>query len=116
MPIPQITFRGMKESEALSAVVRSKTKKLERFYDHIHTVHVVIEQPHHHSRSGEHFHVRVTLAVPDAELVVEREPALRSRHEDAYVAVNDAFRAARRELQDYVAKRRGFVKTHEGTS
>ena len=115
MLIPlQITYRGMKESEALSEIVRTKARKLERFYKHISACRVLIEQPHHHMQSGEHFHVRIDLTVPGDELMVEREPSLRSRHEDAYVAVTDAFRAARRELQDYVRRRRDFRKS-QGT-
>ncbi len=113
MLIPlQITYRGMKESEALSAVVRTRVGKLEHFYKDISGCRVLVEQPHHHKRSGEHFHVRIDLTVPGGELVVEREPSLRTRHEDAYVAVTDAFRAARRELQDYARRKRGFTKTH----
>ncbi|HUJ24505.1 MAG TPA: HPF/RaiA family ribosome-associated protein [Myxococcales bacterium] len=101
----QITYRGMKESEALSALVRKKVGALERFYRHIGACRVLFEQPHRHRRSGEHFHVRIDLTVPGDELVVDREPAARERHEDAYVAVGDAFRAARRELQDYIRRR-----------
>jgi cold shock CspA family protein/ribosome-associated translation inhibitor RaiA len=116
MLIPlQITYRGMEESEALSSIVHTKVRKLERFYQHISGCRVLIEQPHHHMQSGEHFHVRIDLTVPGDTLVVEREPSLRSRHEDAYVAVTDAFRAARRELQDYARRKRGLRKLHEGT-
>lgn len=109
----QITWRGMRRSEALSALVEKKVRGLERFYDHVGSCRVLIEQPHHHRRTGEHFHVRVVLSVPGSELVVEREPSQRERNEDAYTAVLDAFHAARRELQDYIRQRRGFVKTHE---
>lgn len=116
MLIPlQITYRGMEQSEALSAIIHTKVRKLERFFKHISGCRVLVEQPHHHRRSGEHFHVRIDLTVPGDELVVEREPALRSRHEDAYVAVTDAFSAARRELQDYARRRGGFTKRHEPT-
>lgn len=116
MLIPlQITYRRVEESEALSALVRARASKLERFYEHVTGCRVLIEQPHHHRHSGEHFHVRIDLTVPGGELVVERAPSERSRNEDAYVAVTDAFRAARRELQDYVRKRRGHTKTHEST-
>jgi len=113
MLIPlQITFRGMEESEALSTLIHTKAIKLERFYRHIGGCRVLLEKPHHHKHSGEHFHVRIALTVPGGELVVEREPASRTRHEDAYAAVNDAFHAARRELQDYIRKRRGDTKRH----
>ncbi len=114
MLIPlQITYRGMDESEALSAVVQTKVRKLERFYAHISGCRVLIEIPHHHRHTGMHYHVRIDLPVPDGELVVDREPAERARHQDAYVAVTDAFRAVRRELQDYVRKRHGDVKRHQ---
>ena len=102
----QITYRRMEESEALSGIIRAKAQKLERYYDRIGACRVLVERPHRHSRSGEHFHVRIDLTVPGGELVVERDPPLRARNEDAYVAVTDAFRAARRELQDYVRRRR----------
>jgi len=116
MQIPlQITYRGMKESEALSEVVRTKVQKLERFYGRIGSCRVLIEQPHHHKLRGEHFHVRIDLTVPGDELVVEREPSLRDRHKDAYVAVTDAFRAARRELQDYARRKRECIELHAGT-
>lgn len=116
MLIPlQITYRGMDESQPLSALIRSKAHGLERFYRHISGCRVLVEQPHRHKRSGEHFHVRIDLTVPAGELVVEREPTQRSRHQDAYVAVTDAFRTARRQLQDYIRRRRGDTKLHAGT-
>lgn len=116
MPIPvQLTYRGMEESEALSTLIHARAQKLEHFYGRISGCRVLVEQPHRHQRSGEHFHVRIDLTVPGGELVVEREPSLRSRHEDAYVAVTDAFRAARRELQDHVRRRRPYKKHHAGT-
>ena len=36
----------------------------------------------------------------------------RPRHKDIYVAISDSFRAMRRQLQDYVRRLRGDVKTH----
>ena len=108
----EITWRGMAESDALAALIRTKARKLYRFYRRIGGCRVMIEQPHHHQRVGEHFHVRIEVSVPGKELVVEREPTERSEHEDAYVAVNDAFHAMRRQLEDYIRVRRGFAKAH----
>ena len=34
-------------------------------------------------------------------------------HEDFYVTMRDAFNAARRQLEDYVRRRRGKVKRHD---
>ena len=44
---------------------------------------------------------------------MNREPGLDHAHEDVYVAVRDAFDAARRRLEDYVRRRHLQVKFHE---
>ena len=58
------------------------------------------------------FRVRVDLGVPGREIVVGRDPQAHHAHEDAHVAVRDAFDAVRRLLEDYVRERRGDVKLH----
>jgi len=44
---------------------------------------------------------------------VTRDPAVTGRHEDALVAIRDAFNAAGRQLQDQLRKLEGDVKLHE---
>ncbi len=97
----QITFRGMSSSEALSEHIRDHAEKLEQFFDGIVGCHVVVEEPHRHKQQGKHFHVRVDLHVPGREIVVGKDVEERRANEDAYVAVSDAFEAARRQLQHY---------------
>src|SRR4030067_658036 len=46
------------------------------------------------------------MPVPGSELVVKREP-----HEDLYVAIRDAFDAARRQLEEHVRRQREAPKT-----
>jgi hypothetical protein len=50
--------------------------------------------------------VRVTVAVPGPDIVVSCDHAPDDAHEDAYVAVRDAFRAARRQLVAHVRRDR----------
>jgi cold shock CspA family protein len=91
---------------------------------------VAIEVPHRHHRKGSPYHIRIDLTVPGEEIVVKREPSLRHRarqlgeteikkqlemktpHKNLRVAINDAFRAAGRRLQDYARRQRGDVKSH----
>jgi hypothetical protein len=40
--------------------------------------------------------------VPGREIAVSRDPERDPGHENIYVAIADAFRAARRQLQDHV--------------
>lgn len=114
MQLPlQITFRNVEPSEAIEARIRKEAKRLERFYDRIMGCRVVVELPHKHHHKGNLYHVRIDLTVPGGELVVNREPAQHQAYRDLYVAIRDAFDAVQRQLEDYVRRQRGDVKTHE---
>src|SRR6187455_2081531 len=103
MQVPvQITFRGMDSSPALETRIGEHVAKLESFHDRITRCDVVVELPHQHHRQGKHWHIRIDLTVPGHEIVVSRDPGKEEDHEDVYVAVRDAFAAARRQLEDYV--------------
>lgn len=109
MQIPlQITIRGIEHSEALETHIRDKVNKLEEFFDHITSCRVVVELPHKHHQQGKQFNVRIDIGVPGSEIAVNRDHA-----EDVYVALRDAFDAAKRQLEDYARKIRGDVKTHQ---
>ncbi|MDO8990545.1 MAG: ribosome-associated translation inhibitor RaiA [Sideroxyarcus sp.] len=109
MQLPlQITVRDITPSETLEAHIRDKANKLDEFFDHIMSCRVVVEMPHKHQRQGKHFTVRIDLGVAGGEIVVNRDHA-----EDVYVALRDAFDAAKRQLEDYARKLRGAVKKHE---
>jgi ribosomal subunit interface protein len=108
MQIPlQITIRDIEHSEALEARIRSKAAKLDEFFSHIISCRVVVELPHKHHHQGKQFNVRIDIGVPGSEILVNRDHA-----EDVYVALRDAFDAAKRQLEDYARKVRGDVKTH----
>ena len=114
MQIPvEITFRDMPRWDKADSEVRKHVAELERFFDRITSCRVLIESPHHHHQNGQLCHVRIDLTVPGREIVVKRDPAEHRPHEDIHVAIRDAFRAARRRLQDYVRERRGLVKAHD---
>ena len=114
MKLPlQVTFRNMNPSEAMEAAIREKVEKLEHYCDQIMRCRVVVEAQHKHQHQGNLFHVRIDLTLPGAELVANREPQAHQSHEDAYVAIRDAFDAMRRQLEDYVRKHRRDIKTHE---
>jgi cold shock CspA family protein len=111
---PQITLRGMGPSVALERAIARKLAWLQRFYPRITGCHVTVEAPHRHRRKGRLYHVSIDLTVPGEALVVARNPSLHAAHEDALVAVADAFNAVRRELMDYARRQRGQVKARVG--
>lgn len=109
----RITFKEMEPSDALEAWVEEHAAKLEKFYEPIIHCDVVIEAPHRHSQHGRLYSVRIDVTVPGDEVVVSHQGPKDHAHEDVYVALRDAFRAARRQLQDVARKQRGKVKRHD---
>ena len=103
----------MDPSPALEAAVRERVEKLEKFCDEIIGCSVLLESPHKHHHKGNLFHLRIDVTVPGKEIVVRRSPDEHHAHEDAYVALRDAFDSVRRQLEDYARKRRRKVKSHE---
>jgi len=108
----QITFRHMDPSPTLEARIRQRAEELDQLFERIIACRVVVECGHHRHQQGKIFDVRVELAVPGAEIVVGRDSGKNHAHEDAHVAVRDAFDAVRRRLEDHVRNRRGAVKAH----
>ena len=114
MQLPvQISFRGVAHSDAVEESIRERAGRLEQFYGRITSCRVIVETPHAHHHKGKLYHVRIDLTVPGAEMVVGRDPAAHHAHEDIYVAIRDAFDAARRQLEDHVRRARGDIKSHE---
>lgn len=108
----RITFRGMETSPAVEAQVRRRIDDLCQISDRISACRVVLEAAHRSHRQGMIYGVGIDLTVPGGPLVIDREAAADHTHEDMYVAVRDAFDAARRRLQDHMRKLDGRVKQH----
>jgi len=121
----------MDPSPAVEARIREEVEKLSEFYDQIIGCRVMVEIPHQHRQTGNRFHIRIYLTVPGGEIVAKQEPSLHATvqdveveqrkkeqevtaaHKDIFVAIRDAFKAARRQLQDFGREQRGEVKRHE---
>ncbi len=101
----ELTFHGMSPSPAVEASVERWVGRLEHTYDRIQRCSVVIDVPHKRHRQGRQFQVRIDLQIPGRAIAVTHDPVDGS-HEDVYVALSDAFRAARRQLLDHVQIRR----------
>ena len=114
MPLPlQITFRNMEPSPSLEARIRELAAKLEKFSQQMLRCQIVVEAPHHqHHEQGALFDFQIDIAVPGKEIVIGHTHTRNPAHENAYIALRDAFRAARRQLQDYERVRRQEVKRH----
>jgi cold shock CspA family protein len=126
----QVTFRNMEPSSEIEEWIRAEAAKLDTLYAHLMGCRVMVELPHRHHRKGSPFHIRIDLTVPQGEIVVKHEPSLSSQarqlhnneirkhaevnipHKDLRQAINEAFKAAGRRLQDYARRQRGDIKSH----
>ena len=114
MEIPlQVTFRDMSPSEAVEGRIRERAVRLERYNDEIVSCRVVVETPHRHHHQGRLFRISIDVTTRGGEVVVNRDHGANHAHEDAYVAIRDAFDALERQLHDRLERRRGRVKTHD---
>jgi len=93
----QITYRDIPHSDALDAHIRDKLQKLEQVFPGLIACRVVVEQSGRNQQQGAPYRIHIDVTVPGAEIVADRK-----EHEDVYVALRDAFDAAKRQLEDYV--------------
>ena len=106
MQVPlEIVFHNVDRSAAVEAEVRERVAKLEQFAENITSCRVTVEAPHKNHQQGNLFTVRVDLSFPGGEAVANRAPSDNHAHEDVYVALRDAFKATRRQLQDQHRRR-----------
>lgn len=114
---PEIQFQGMVGTPALEESIATHVAQLEKYWGRITACRVVVKAPGQHHRKGGLYEVHVRLALPDGrEVNVERTPPADERHADLTFALNDAFRHARRQLEDQHRRTQGQVKHHDGAS
>ena len=116
MPIPlEVTFEnGLASSDALLRRISKEAEKLEKFHGRIVSCRVAVKGRSHRRKHGDLFDVRLQISTPGGrDIVIDRNPPSDHAHEDAYVAIRDAFNAARRRLQDRHRRQEGKTKVHE---
>jgi cold shock CspA family protein len=111
----QIDFQGMSPREELRAAIIKDVVRLEDRFGRITGCRVTLKAPGQHHRTGGLYEVHIRLTLPDGkEVDIGQTPHRDERHADIHFALNDAFKRARRQLQDQVRRLQGHVKTHEG--
>ena len=112
----EIEFQGMTANPKAQAAIADHVAELEQRFGRVTACRVVLKAPGGHHRTGGLYEVNIRLALPDGrEVNVDRTPKADERHSDLSFAINDAFKRARRQLQDRVRELQGQVKHHEGS-
>ena len=108
-----IDFQGMQSSDVLRDAITRHIVGLESRFGRITSGRVVVKGPGGHHRTGGLYEINIHLALPNgAEVNISRTPQADERHSNIDFAINDAFKRARRQLQDDVRRLQGQIKTH----
>ncbi|MBI2521655.1 MAG: HPF/RaiA family ribosome-associated protein [Bdellovibrio sp.] len=95
----EISYRDFESSKALQDKIYQEAAKLGRYFEQIMFCRVVVSAPHRHHHQGKVYHVNILINIPGLdEIVVTNEPETNKGHEDAFVAIRDAFRSMEQEL------------------
>ncbi len=103
---PQIVARNVQLSPDAEQDIRTRTARLSRFYDRLTSCCVTIDIPQRRRLSdAEQYRVRLDIGLPGGEVVINHQP-----HAELRTALDEAFSAARRRVEDYARRQRGDVK------
>lgn len=106
----QISARGFELEAGAEALIRQYAERLDRFYDRITAVRVLVEVPQRRMGEPVLYNVRFDVTVPGGEVVVTRQG-----QPELHAAIQRSYEAVRRRLQDYARRQRGDVKGHAKT-
>jgi cold shock CspA family protein/ribosome-associated translation inhibitor RaiA len=107
----QIDFQGTDASPALRSLIERYVAGLEERFGRITACRVGVKAPGGHHVEGGLFEISIHIVLPGGrEVKISRTPQNDERYSDPEFAIGDAFKRARRQLQDHVRKLQGQVK------
>ena len=109
----ELEFQDLAATPEIRKTIDAHVEQLEQRYGRITACKINIKGPGSRHQTGGLNHVSIRLALPDGrEVNVGRTPKADERHADLAFAINDAFKRARRQLQDQARRLQAQVKAH----
>ncbi len=109
-----IEFQGMEPAASVRAKIDEYIEGLEHRFGRVTACRVVLKGPGEHHQTSGLYEINIRLALPAGrEVEVSRTPKADKRHADVHFALHDAFKRARRQLQDRTRRLQGQTKMHE---
>jgi ribosome-associated translation inhibitor RaiA len=109
----QLDFQGIETGAEVRGAVIRHIAQLEERFGRVTAGRVALKGPGARHRSGGLYEINIRLALPEGrEVNIGRTPQADERHADLNFALNDAFKRARRQLQDQADRMAGNVKSH----
>jgi len=111
----EIAFQGMDVNPHAQSTIEKHVAQFENRFGRVTAGRIVVKAPGGHHRTGGLYEINIRLALPEGrEVNVGHTRQNDERYSDLDFALNDAFKRARRQLQDQVRRLQGQVKLHEG--
>ena len=112
----QIEFEDIQNSPELRAAIDLHVAELESRFGRVTAARIVLKGPGDRHQTGGQYQVSIRLALPDGrEVNIGRTPKEDERYADLTFAIDNAFKRARRQLQDQARVMRGDVKQRAKT-
>jgi ribosome-associated translation inhibitor RaiA len=109
---PELVFEGATATPDVKQAIEKHIAELEHLYGRITACRVAVKAPSQHQHKGGLYEVHIRLLLPDQhEVNVERTTTADERFADLNFALNDAFKRARRQLEDH--RHRGETEAKE---
>jgi hypothetical protein len=107
MQVPvQVTFTDIPVDDEADALCHRMAEGLEQYCNELTSCRVVVSRPHRRQKHGHVYGVRIHLALPrNGTITVDHEDPSHDRDEHALPTIREAFRIARRRLEDRLQKR-----------
>jgi cold shock CspA family protein/ribosome-associated translation inhibitor RaiA len=110
----EIEFEGVQGTPELRTSIDEHIAELEGRFGRLTAGRIVVRGPGDRHRTGGQYQVSIRLVLPDGrEVNTGRTPRKDERYADLTFAVDNAFKRARRQLQDQARLMRGQTKQHE---
>ncbi len=108
----KIDFQGEIPIHDVREKIAKSVNELEERFGRITSCRVALKRPSAHHRIAP-YEINIHLALPQGkEVNVTHTPDADERHTDIDFAIHDAFKRARRQLQDQADRLQGEVKAH----
>ena len=111
---PQVEFQNLSPTQAVRDAIEKHVDGLEQRWGRVTACRVVVKGPSQRHHTGGLYDIHIRLTLPDGrEVNVEHTAPEDERRADLNFAINDAFKRARRQLQDQARRIQGQVKHHD---
>ena len=102
----EVRFHGVDHSDKAEQAIHERAEQLQKFYNRIVYCEVVVQKPHRSQQHGNIFDIHIKLGVPGPDIVISQEAKQGNGHEDPFIVMRDAFKAAERRLKKLSGKQK----------